>query len=361
MPNVCTDIDKLKVSKANRLIEIKMFEQGIKLNTRDQKITLAIISQISPDDDDFKHYSLTIGELSEITGISVDNLLRRDDSGNREIYEICNRLTSYNVSIKRPEDSNGYLSASWFADAEYLSKRGVVEFGISRKLKPYLLCLKNEFTTYLLKQVITLKSPYSIRLYELLRQFLPLKSVKEGNNVAFRKVILDDLRDYLGLDPDTYKTFSDFRRYVIEYCQNELSDKTDLSFDYTTKRLGRKVGLINFIIRHNPKFEEINEEEFTGDHIPVNDQEANPEADSLIRATIKMHLPEINAAEQDLILATYPRKMIMEALLSLSVTEIRTTRKKAFLGILKGMRQDSAPSGGTDNISDDDFSWLLND
>ncbi len=360
MPNVCTDIDRLRVSKANRLIEIKLLEQNVKLNTRDQKITLAVISQISPDDTMLQHYSLTLGELSEITGISMDNLTRKGKSGDREIDLICDRLTQYNIRIKRPEEPDGNLSASWFADAEYIPSKGIVEFGFSQKLKPYLLSLKSEFTTYLLKQVVTLKSPYSIRLYELLRQFLSLKAVRNGTHTAFRQISLEDLRYYLGVEDINYQRFSDFRRYVLEYCQTELLSKTDIAFDYTVKRLGRKAGLINFSIRHNPKFEEIKEEDITGDHIPVNNQEVNLEAENFVRAAIQMQLPEINLIEQDLILKTYPREMIMESLLSLSTIEIRTTRKKAFLGILSGKRKDEQQAADSSD-SDEDFSWLQKD
>ena len=345
--------ENLKVTKANKLIEITLVESATRLSVRDQKIILAVISQISPDDEKFKTYNLSIKELVDMTGISNRNLYCN-------IHAICNRITSSTITIKEPSNPNGFLMASWFSDAEYKPKEGLVEFSVSPKLRPYLLKLKSHFTTYYLHQVVNLSSTYSIRMYELLRQFLPINSLNKGQSSSFREIAIDDLRGYLGVKEGRYERFAIFRKHVIEKSQDELSGKTDIAFEFEPIRVGRKVRKIKFHIRHNPRFEEIREEELTGDHIPMNDQEPNPEAENLIRATIQMQMPEINLAEQELILATYPREMIMEALLSLSATEIRTTRKKAFLGILKGMRSDAKADDGQ-KVDIDDFSWLRKD
>ncbi len=353
MPNVTTDPDLLKITKSNQLIEVTFVEPTRKLSVRDQKLILSIIGQISPEDEDFKTYRVTIDEIHRMTGICKQDLYK-------ELLSMCIRLTSCGVVIKEPSNKDGFIVANWFADAEYIPKESVVIFSVSRRLKPYLLQLKKHFTTYHLGQVVNLNSVYSIRTYEILRQYFPLSETNNASNTAFRKISVDDLRGYLGISKTRYPRFRDFRKYVIDKSQNELCEKTDIAFDYTVEKVGRKAGYINFRIRNNPKFEEIKEEDITGDHIPVNNQEVNLEAENFVRAVIQMQLPEINLIEQDLILKTYPREMIMESLLSLSTIEIRTTRKKAFLGILSGKRKDEQQAADSSD-SDEDFSWLQKD
>ena len=74
MTEVCTDLERLKVTKANKLIEIILIETTTRLSLRDQKIVLAVISQLRPDDAAFKKYRMTISELVELTNINRKNL-----------------------------------------------------------------------------------------------------------------------------------------------------------------------------------------------------------------------------------------------------------------------------------------------
>jgi len=71
----------------------------------------------------------------------------------------------------RLKSSDRELQMNWLASADYFNKIGVVELEISEKLKPFLLQLKKNFTKYNFENVISLKSGYSIRIYELLKQF----------------------------------------------------------------------------------------------------------------------------------------------------------------------------------------------
>ena len=50
-----------------------------------------------------------------------------------------------------------------------------VDLCFDPKLKPYLLQLKDQFTSIALQYAIQLKSLYAIRIYELLKQYQRLK------------------------------------------------------------------------------------------------------------------------------------------------------------------------------------------
>jgi plasmid replication initiation protein len=73
----------------------------------------------------------------------------------------------------------------------YNESEGAIDIRFDPFLRPYLLELKKEFTSYKLENVIKLKSSYAIRIYELLMQY---EKIRE------RTILLSDLRKMLGAE-----------------------------------------------------------------------------------------------------------------------------------------------------------------
>ncbi|MFK0572056.1 replication initiation protein [Endozoicomonas sp.] len=325
-----SDIDHIKITKANKLTEVRLLEVGNRLKLSDQKVVLAVVGQLSPNDEDFKDYHVKVSELVSLTGIAKENLYR-------EIEAICNRLISSVITIKEENNLEGFVKVTWFSHAEYIPSQGIIGFSFSPRLKPYLLQLKSHFTTYSLKQVVHLKSTYSIRLYELLRQFLPLKGVNNGRSVAFREITLVDLRDYLGVEKSRYAKFYEFKRNVLDRCQLELAEHTDLKFEYTQIRAGRKINSINFKISHNAQFEEIDDGETA---IPVPDSLM----DKVFTKNIRELVPDISDFEIGMLTGAYSTEILYEAMYALYQAKvegrIKGTALDYYRGILKNTRRE---------------------
>ena len=330
MTSVTTDIDNLSVSKSNKLIQVNLLEAKTRLLLQDQKLILSVIGQINPNDDDFKDYQISVNDLSKITGIKIQNLYASID-------EACTRLISSVITIKEPHNKDGFLKVTWFSHAEYIPSKGIVNFSVSPRIKPYLLKFNGAYTKYQLKQIMNLKSSYSIRFYELMRQFLPIESVKKGIKKSFREITLDELRGYLGVEDSRYDRFRDFRRFVLEKCQKEITEETDLTFDFEPVRRGRKIHAIKFTIKHNSR----------NDTAP--DQEEKPKARSSIRMDeglalmLRSNIPDMTDNEMEILGATYDSQIIMESLLDLvrstATSQIKTTPRQYFYGILKNNNQ----------------------
>ncbi|WP_376296052.1 replication initiation protein, partial [Streptomyces sp. NPDC055966] len=120
----------------------------------------------------------------------------------------------------------------------YNEKEGTVDIRYDPFLRPYLLQLKREFTSYKLENVVKLKSSYAIRIYELLKQYERLKE---------RSFYLKDLRKMLGAE-DIYPAYGNFKQRVLVPAQKELKAKTDISFEIEEIRTGRRVDKIKFFI-----------------------------------------------------------------------------------------------------------------
>lgn len=353
MPRIMTDIDHIKITKANKLVEVKLLEVGNRLKLRDQKVVLAVVGQMSPEDEDFKHYQVTINELVALTGITSENLYR-------DIDKICLRLMSSVITIKEPGNQKGFLMVTWFSHSRFYPDKGCVEFSVSPELKPYLLQVKNQFTTYSLNQVVHLKSTYSIRLYELLRQFLPVKGVNNGRSVAFREITVTDLREYLGVEKGRYSRFVDFRRYILDHCQKELAEHTDLKFEYTLIRAGRRINSINFKIEHNEKFVEVENSDVAS--VAIRRREEASLAFLGGAECILSRIPDATNEEVLLICSAYSKEVILEGLLDLIRAKasggVKGSDINYYKGILKNKRREDqvavkpAPKTTEEKLSD---------
>ncbi len=213
------------ITKANTLVEA-----NYRLTLSQQRVILLMVSMIHPDDEDFKEYRIYTKDLMDILDITRPNLYAQMI---KMIFDLMHIVLTIRIS-----DSE-YLNTHWISSQQYKIGGGYSEITFDPKLKPFLLCLKDRFTTYKLENVIRLKSVYSIRIYELLKQY---------QNIGKRTITIDGLRSMLRIEPKEYRLYGDFKRKVIMVAYREINEKTDISFEYKEKKLGRKVNEIEFII-----------------------------------------------------------------------------------------------------------------
>ncbi|MCR2042680.1 replication initiation protein [Anaerosalibacter massiliensis] len=110
---------------------------------------------------------------------------------------------------------------------------------IDKDLIPYILDLKKNFTRYQIENILQLRSSYSVRIYELLKQY---ESIEE------RKINIKDLREYLGIEEE-YERFYDFERSVLKVSKKEINKFTDIKINYEKIKKGRKIIAIKFTIQ----------------------------------------------------------------------------------------------------------------
>jgi plasmid replication initiation protein len=131
------------------------------------------------------------------------------------------------------------IQVAWLSYVAYNESEGTIDIRFDPFLRPYLLELKREFTSYKLENVVQLKSTYAIRIYELLKQY---EKIKE------RTFLLNDLRKLLGAE-EIYPAYGNFKQRVLVPAQKELKNKTDISFDLEEIKTGRRVTKVKFIIQ----------------------------------------------------------------------------------------------------------------
>ena len=238
-----------KLIQANEYLEVKKADVIVraryKLNPLSLKFITTLIAGLKRSDDINEIYQFRVKDFKELTKLKRKDLYWAIKEALKELLE----KPIYIPKGKTPDD-NSFLMLNWVASAEYKEGEGIVEFEISNKLRPYLLEAKEKFLKYKLENILPLKSGYSIRMYEILKDWLELNS-RYGNK-AEKIIKVDELREILEI-PKSYQYSSGIKLRILNKAKKELAEHTDIIFDYEEIKTGRKVTHLKFIIQPNPK------------------------------------------------------------------------------------------------------------
>ena len=196
---------------SNRLISAKY-----KLNIHETKIILFLISTINKTDSDFWTYRTNLKDL---------NIHKQ------YIKPAIKGLLTKIIEIKSPD-------AEFFNWLSYAKIKGqTVEYRFDKALKPYLLLLKQNFTTIEIQTILRLSSTYYIKLYTLLKQY---------KSIGQREITFDELRNYLQI-PKSYLNGNIVKR-IIEPFTKEINQSNDILINYRIKKKGKRYNSIVFKI-----------------------------------------------------------------------------------------------------------------
>lgn len=222
---MCMDKNNYVV-QANTLIGGK---QALKVNSA--KLIRSAIMQVVKEDSELKTYTITIDQMAELFGVSKSNLYR-------DIQDITDDIFSNPVFLKlETKKKTAWVKIPWVTRCEYHSDMGVA-IKLNDELKPYLINLKKHYTQYELADVLTMKSIYGIRIYELLQearmsQNMPL----EGVDITLSVQTIREACDC----EDKYPTFSNFRARVIDAAVNDINKFTNFRVVYSYQKQGKNV------------------------------------------------------------------------------------------------------------------------
>lgn len=230
----CLDVSNFVVQR-NDLIQGR---QSLKLNSA--KIIRSAIMQIVLDDKDIKPYTITIPELADLLGVSASNIYR-------DVNDITDDILSNPVFVRDLDDNSEvvrFIKIPWVTRCEYHKNKGLY-LKLNDELKPFLVNLKNNYTQYQLIDVLTMKSVYSLRLFELLHSRIMHYGVgRSGYKVT---LFINDIRECLDC-MDKYPIFANFRERVIDVAVKEISEKTNWKVTYTYQKKGKKVEALDFVM-----------------------------------------------------------------------------------------------------------------
>jgi len=237
-----------KLIKVNGDLEVKKADVVVraryKLNPLSLKFVTSLIAGLKRGDDINEVYQFKVKDFKELIGLKRKDLYWAVKESLKELLE-----KPIYIPKGKDENDNSFLMLNWVASAEYKEGEGIVEFEISNKLRPYLLEAQKKFLKYRLENILSLRSSYSIRMYEILKDWFEMYS-RYGSK-AEKIISLNEFREVLEI-PRSYR-FNDIKRFILERAKQELEEHTDIISEYEEIKTGRKVTHLKFIIRPNPK------------------------------------------------------------------------------------------------------------
>ena len=219
------------VTKSNYFIMNSSYD----LSLEEQKLILTLASMVQPEDEEFKPYIFKISDFMELLGVE-------NQAKYTEIPKITKELMKKVFEI---EEGNRIMQTAWLSGVIYEKGTGYVTLKFNPDLKPYMLKLNSMFTQYRLANILSMKSKYSPRIYEILK-------CNEFKRQGYIEIELEELRKLLKAE-NIYPLYADFKRFIILQTQKELKKISDLSFDFEEIKTGRKVTSLRFYIHPNKK------------------------------------------------------------------------------------------------------------
>lgn len=221
------------VVQSNSLIEAHYKQE---YTVQEQRTVLWLISKIHRQDlsliesGTFKKVIISAVEYAHLMNISVENVYR-------DAQKIADALGSKRFTIKT---DTGWLNVGWIATMEYKKGEAILEAEISPKLIPYLIDLKEKFTSFRLENILLLQSSHAIKLYQILTQY---------KKIGERLIEIEEMKSMLGVTSlPSYARYNNIKQKILEISKREINSKTDITISYEEIKKGRKVAALKFKI-----------------------------------------------------------------------------------------------------------------
>lgn len=236
------------IRKSNDLVEAQYT-----LNLWQMRVFIKMLSLINRDDTGFKEYKIEL----------KDFVREFDLEKNKQAYALLKHgarglLKKIIVLEKKLEDGSieQIETPMVVGLAHNIDKKSYIKLSFHPVMRPYLLELRSHFLTYNLTHVKKLPSPYSIRLYELAKQYA---------KIGKRKMSLEKLKKMLGVE-DKYAKYAHFKQKVLIKATEDITKHTDIILDFKEIKEGRRVAKLEFLIK---KKEDEKEETASKDSITL--------------------------------------------------------------------------------------------
>ncbi|MDJ1485910.1 replication initiation protein [Cytophagaceae bacterium YF14B1] len=182
------------------------------------------------------------------------------------------------------EQKNGnLLQVALFASCEYIKGKGLIEVEISDKIRPYLINIKEEFTSFKLLGALNMPGKYAKRIYIMLSQWRD-QSIKKFTIDEFKTRL--KLKDPEGKIPEKYTKVSHLKDIVLDPAIKEINQLTDLkvSYEFKAEGTGKRFTMIYFYLNHHkPDIKQIPLDFKESDAIRI---EANLKEVGIVRADV---------------------------------------------------------------------------
>ena len=216
-----------------------LVEATSKMDINEFRVFMTMLTMVLPDDEDFIEYEIRTQDIIKLYSLSDDGRYYE------AIREAAERLFNKKFVIyEKKEDGEIYRTTIHLIDetSEPVkeSEQNRIRLKFNPKLKPYLLQLQKEYLTIDVRNIASIQSPNSVKLYLILRHQYNL-----GNRKV--KYSLVRLREILAITDSEYPLYGNFKQKIIQKGIKDLEKYTDLVISkFEEEKVGRAVDKVIF-------------------------------------------------------------------------------------------------------------------
>lgn len=199
-------------------------------------------------------------EFNEYEEPSSSEVVRINASEYGELYGLS-RYTAHEAILNAERslfqrqftiinDKGNRVKSRWISHVEYIDGENAINIALSPIVVDNVTRIQNTFTSYYIEQSAGLKSRYSYRLFELLKQWISVKDTP-----VFE---LPKLRYQLGLLPHENARTDNFKKVVLDKAVDEINTHTDLFVSYEQVKKGRTIIGFKFRVITKEKMKTVN-------------------------------------------------------------------------------------------------------
>ncbi len=229
----------VNVAQSNDLIQNARYSleknAGESLTTLEQKFFLYVVSKIKPLEKDLDTIIVSIPEFCRVIG--QDPTLNR--ASYKRVRAAIDKLKKHSLWLYDKE-TKSETTVDYIGKAKMYIGSGIVEITLDKDLKPYLINLSRNFTLFSLRNVLAMKSRYSISLYQILKS--------QYFKGPIYTVTIEELKEHL--DAASYKDFKDFKKRILLPALTEINEFSDLKVSVEYIKKGKAYDKISFAM-HN--------------------------------------------------------------------------------------------------------------
>jgi plasmid replication initiation protein len=224
------------IRKSNDLVEARY-----KFDIWETRVFTKLLTIIRPEDIDFQPFRIYLRDVID------DFKLHKDKASYHLLREATDNLLKKVFYV--PYEVEGAVRERKYPiiimtdtlkeakDDKTRAKNEYVEVCIHPEMKPLLLQLKEKFTSYDIENITSLKSNYTLRIYEHLKQY---------ERIGRRQLEIDYLKRIFEITTE-YPLFANFYQKIIEPAFEDINRFTDITITKIGKvKRGRRVEALLF-------------------------------------------------------------------------------------------------------------------
>lgn len=191
------------------------------LSANELKIIFMIIGLVSMNDKDLKWYRLSTRNICDLCNIDYSN-------GHKTLINLKDSLMKRTFWVNEIIDGKEVISEyHWLYGIKYNNSYWYLK--LHDELKPFVINLKNSFTTEKLHSVVLYKSMFSMRFSFIFTMEFKKQTSKKSLEAKLNSTIrlrysLNELKTIFRLE-DKYMQFGDFNKYVLKPSIDEVNTR----------------------------------------------------------------------------------------------------------------------------------------